>query len=118
MLQIVSIVIRTIKAHLHLVKETGFVHVVDVFPSILVKELVNGRQCICKDVHVHQATFVKAAKLMNPMAGLECFQPAIGKLERIMARMEMVQNLLYTLLDEVATQVDVLLVGLEPISER
>ncbi len=91
--------------YLHLIEKSSFVHIIDVFPRILIQDVTYGWKGVGKSSHVDKAISAEAAVGPNAMAGLEHLKPATWKFEGLMPRIEPIQNLRCTLSDKLTAHI-------------
>jgi len=74
--------------YLHSVKQSSFIHVVDVTPLILIQSQTNLRQALFNHNYVGWSRLPKAAVGLDATAIFECLQPPIWELKGPVARVE------------------------------
>ncbi len=100
--------------YLHSVKQSNFIHVVDVTPLILIQSQTNMRQALFNHSHVDWSKLPKAAVGLDAAAIFECLQPPIWELKGPVARVELGKEVRNLLFGEVTWHIDLVLVCEEP----
>ncbi len=100
--------------YLHFVKQSSFIHVVDVTPLILIQSQMNLRQALFNHSHVGWSRLPKAAVGLDVATIFECLQPPIWELKGPMARVEFGKEVCNLLFGEVTWHIDLVLVCEEP----
>jgi hypothetical protein len=100
--------------YLHSVKQSSFIHVVDVMPLILIQNQTNLRQALFNHSHVGWSRLPKAVVGLDVAPIFECLQPPIWELKGPVARVQLGKEVRSLLFGEITWHIDLVLVCEEP----